>query len=213
MAGSVMKDMTGAKYGRLTVLHFSHYDERRQPYWACSCECGGKITTRGAVLRGGITKSCGCLRLETITKHGHNHSEACGGKSPTYRSWNSMHNRCQATTGKIWAAYGAKGISVCEAWKEFENFLADMGERPEGKTLDRKDNSLGYFKENCRWATRQEQNQNQTTTKLSVEKVVAIRLDPRKNSVIALELGVGQDVISRVKNNKAWKTAVPVQLT
>jgi hypothetical protein len=90
----------------------------------------------------------------------HGHSTRIKGDSPTYSSWTNMWTRCTNTKRDKYKNYGGRGITVCEHWKNFENFLADMGERPEGLTLDRKDNELGYFKENCRWATSEEQSLN-----------------------------------------------------
>ena len=91
------------------------------------------------------------------------HGHAKGGKTtPTYKSWVAMKRRCYSLRDKRYLHYGAKGITVCERWHLFENFLADMGERPEGKTLDRKENDKGYYLENCRWATSFEQNNNQS---------------------------------------------------
>ena len=86
--------------------------------------------------------------------HGHT-------KSPTYGTWKAMRQRCSNKNVRCWDRYGGRGITVCERWaNSFSNFLADMGEKPTGKTLDRKDNSLGYFKENCKWSTCGEQARN-----------------------------------------------------
>lgn len=85
-------------------------------------------------------------------------------KTPTYISWQSMHYRCYRKDDKEYARYGGKGITVCQRWFKFENFLADMGERPEGLTLERKENDKGYNLDNCRWATRLEQTLNRSNT-------------------------------------------------
>ena len=90
-------------------------------------------------------------------KHGH---FSGGKKSPTYKSWATMIERCSNKNSDGYASYGGAGIAVCERWRSFKNFLADMGERPAGKTIDRIDNAKGYEPSNCRWATAAEQQQN-----------------------------------------------------
>lgn len=92
------------------------------------------------------------------TKHGHTpkHSKP----SRTYNSWSNMVRRCTQPYHHKYYLYGAKGITVCDEWLDFSNFLRDMGERPEGKTLDRINGEIGYSKENCRWATPKEQQRN-----------------------------------------------------
>jgi len=95
----------------------------------------------------------------------HGHSPRNGKPSPTYTSWYAMKKRCQNPNCPAYKNYGSRGIKVCERWQDFENFLSDMGERPEGLTLDRIDNDGDYEPGNCRWATRKEQNQNQRDRK------------------------------------------------
>ena len=90
----------------------------------------------------------------------HGHTRANGWRSRTYRIWTGMWERCIYPTNKRYADYGGRGITVCQRWQDFRNFLADMGEAPEGLTLDRKNNSKGYSPKNCRWATAHEQQQN-----------------------------------------------------
>jgi len=101
-------------------------------------------------------------RVHGNTRHGHNLN---GKPSPTYRSWYHMKDRCQNSSHPHYKDYGARGIRVCERWQDFANFLADMGERPEDKTLDRIDNNKGYEPGNCRWATKKQQTQNRRVLK------------------------------------------------
>lgn len=151
-------NMIGLVFGRLTVV--GKVAGASPIKWECSCSCGGTKVARGDHLRYGKTSSCGCLVKETMRVRQYRHGFF---GTATYSTWQSMKNRCNDHTMKD---YGGKGVIVCERWERFENFLEDMGERPDGKTLDRRDNSLGYFKENCRWATKKQQGNNTSRNRL-----------------------------------------------
>lgn len=140
--------MIGQTFHKLTVVAFSHVCNRHT-YFVCNCECGNTIAVRKSSLLSGNTKSCGCLK----PKHGYH-------QSPTWITWRCMLRRCTYKKDKDYHRYGGKGIKVIKRWFIFTNFLADMGERPEGKTLDRKRNDKNYCKSNCRWATPYEQTHN-----------------------------------------------------
>lgn len=104
-----------------------------------------------------------------ITRLSHGHW--LGGKaSPTYRTWTCMRSRCENKSNPSYNNYGGKGITVCERWKTFALFLADMGERPAGKTIDRLDNTKGYYKSNCKWSTMKEQAQNRRSKWDAIKK-------------------------------------------
>lgn len=175
----------GDTFGRLTVIEEHGRTRRGERTFHCRCECGATTTVSTRRLREGRTRSCGCLgreqRAANLAKgraaHGfqptHGHAPASG-PSPTYRTYWAMVERCTDPSRDNWRWYGGRGITVCDRWREsFENFLADMGERPEGTTLDRIDNdgnySCGRCSEceangrppNCRWATPREQIANQ----------------------------------------------------
>ena len=158
------KDLTGQKFGRLTATHIAEKaGKSRGLNWAVSCDCGAQKTVRACALLSGATQSCGCHRREVAKKAGDRSRTHGQSKDSIYNIWDSMHQRCTNPNRKDFVKYGARGISVCERWKEFHNFFADMGDKPAGMSLDRVDNSKGYSPENCRWATAKQQNRNQSS--------------------------------------------------
>jgi hypothetical protein len=154
-------------YGRLTVVGESEKKHcTGSAIWECECECGNRILVPARYLQSGGTQSCGCYRRDRMKagpthpsfKHGHSPASR---PSATYHSYRAMLARCYDEGSINYQSYGAKGVRVCRRWrKSFVNFLADMGERPDGKTLDRKDPTKSYSESNCRWATREEQDAN-----------------------------------------------------
>lgn len=152
---SRLVDLTGKTFGRWTVTgRAGNREGTRRAYWTCICACGTEKDVHGGSLMRGLSSSCGCLLREVSTKHG-------GSSSPTYSSWESMKQRCLNPACPTYAYYGGRGIDVDPRWVEsFAAFREDMGERPEGKDLDRIDNSKGYWPDNCRWASRTEQMRN-----------------------------------------------------
>lgn len=170
----MLKDLTGKQFNRLTAQWPAGRGDHRRTYWLCLCSCGTLRVIRADSLLNGHAQSCGCLHEErALAAHTiHNHTRKAW-KSPTYRSWQNMHDRCNHRWRKCWKDYGGRGITVCERWKDFRNFLADMGERPDGMTLDRYPNQDGnYEPDNCRWATRKEQQRN-------------LRMTPARRAAIA----------------------------
>ena len=160
----------GLKFGRLLVESECCGEAKRTAL--CLCECGATVKVTLTGLRSGKSQSCGCLQRERTsaenklrTVHGHAAGVADGKRivSPTYKSWSTMKQRCNNPKAPNYALYGGRGIAICDQWQGetgFATFLDDVGERPEGKTLDRIDVNGNYEPSNVRWATAKEQAQN-----------------------------------------------------
>lgn len=154
------QDLTKKVFGKLTVIEYVGKSPGRHSIWRCVCECGVNKNILGIHLNSGKILSCGCLKAAGLNKtHGH-----CSQKkrTRTYRSWASMMQRCTNKNYDFWEFYGGRGIKVSEEWKSFENFLADMGERPENCSLERVDRDGNYCVENCKWANPDEQAANRS---------------------------------------------------
>lgn len=145
--------LVGEKFGKLTVLSRSKRVSGSGAMWDCVCDCGGKSTSASLKLRRGLSKSCGCLRREISTNFKHGYAN----KTKTYKTWKCMRSRCTNPDSDQWEWYGGRGIKICKEWDDFSVFLADMGERPEGTSIDRIDPNGDYSKGNCRWATAKQQ--------------------------------------------------------
>lgn len=153
----------GYVFGRLVLLE--RIETKPNPTGRFLCACGNQFVTTIFNVAQTKTTSCGCYRRKItavrarmlFTKHGHGNRKT---PSSTYISWTGMKKRCLNSSHDSWKYYGGRGIKVCKRWMKFENFLKDMGERPEGTSIDRVNNDGNYEHSNCKWSTAKEQQKN-----------------------------------------------------
>lgn len=162
-----IENLTDQTFGKLTVQRIKE-SSKGTITWQCLCACGNIKVVSGDDLRAGRTKSCGCLKREKLTTHGMT-------GTPEYATWRSMLSRCHNQNNSAYKDYGGRGITVCKEWlHSFEHFFRDTGQKPVGLTLERIDNNLGYFKNNCKWATCVEQNRNQRVRSCNISHVTGV---------------------------------------
>ena len=164
-------ELQGHRFGRL-IAQWPCGINQHGIHWLCLCKCGTLHIVRGSYLRHGVSRSCGCLKREESSarrtrdnlRHGQARHEA---RSHEYQAWRAMRQRCMNPNATGYKYYGGRGIKVCARWQKFENFIADMGRKPEGRhgkgplfSIDRINNDGNYEPTNCRWATRLQQSRN-----------------------------------------------------
>ncbi|OHW63124.1 hypothetical protein EUAN_09080 [Andreesenia angusta] len=159
-------DLTGKKFGKLTVIKFIGVTKYK-PFWLCECDCGNFAEVTSGNLKSGGTKSCGCIRIEMLTKRNTSHGMANQShRHPLYKRWASMKQRCCNENAISFKNYGGRGIQVCDEWKNdylsFYNWAVNNGFR-EDLELDRIDNDGNYTPKNCRWTTIENNQLNKRT--------------------------------------------------
>lgn len=165
------KDITGQRFGRLVALgpvDRQVFASQAKLGWLCKCDCGKDFKTLGSSLLARRTRSCGCYNVELASERAKCNITHGLSSSSEYRAWRSMHHRCENPNAQQFKNYGGRGITVCERWKKFENFYADMGPRPSKRhSLDRYPDKNGKYElGNCRWATGKQQAGNRRTNRI-----------------------------------------------
>lgn len=190
--GRTIIDLTGKKFGRLTVIRQDGRDPYGRIKWLCACECGRTKTVIGNLLKNGTTKSCGCLRSEEVKHHGVRHGMS---RSKVYYDWCNMKARCSNSNLPNYKNYGGRGIDVCEQWfDDFQTFYDDVSELPyfgeDGYSLDRINNDGDYEPGNVRWA-------NDSTQCNNTRRTILIEYGGEIRSLTewARELGMPRDTL------------------
>jgi len=182
-----LRDITGLRFGRWTVVERASNRFGNTPYWLCRCACGRQKEVNGQCLQEGGSTSCGCSRIGNGNRRKHGLT-----RTRLYKIWSNMLERCNNPKRRVYPYYGGRGIEVCERWRIFENFLADMGHEPKGYTLDRINVDGNYEPGNCRWASRKEQARNTRRNNVITFNGKSLSLSEWED-----ELGISQSVLGQ----------------
>lgn len=201
-------DLTGQRFGKLLVISRDMTPHKsKDTRWRCICDCGNHSSPRAADLKDKKAVTCGCGRLEKVIKHKLSHSA-------TYKSWGAMLGRCLNPNNTTYKLYGGAGIVVCDRWNtgnggSFLNFLEDMGERPEGKTLNRTHGNKVYSKETCEWATLSIQAFDQKLSSNNTSGVTGVNWKSNQNTWRAMITFQGEQI--HLGHTKTFEEAVQLR--
>lgn len=198
-------NLVGQRFKRLTVLELAGTDKSRNRKWLCQCDCGEQKVILGIHLKSENTQSCGCLSRESSSMRNLTHGQS---RKTTYRIWDAMRRRCSDPNNPGYKWYGAKGIRVCDKWQKFAGFFEDMGVRPPGLTIERRDSHGNYEKDNCEWATVTKNLRNRSCVKLSMKIAREIRKAGEvihNNAEIGRMFGVGRELVRKVLCHDSWQ--------
>lgn len=203
-ASEMVKDLTGKKFGRLTVLSFAGHRNRRT-YWHCVCDCGEHKIIRADGLTSGASKSCGCGQKERAAEIGHKNKTHGMRATRLHKIYTGMKQRCLNPNNNAYMRYGGRGITICNEWLSditaFFKWAIENGYN-DSLTLDRIDNHKGYSPDNCRWATYREQTLNRN---------VSIKIGEKFLADMAKECGIKYHTLySRVKKGMNLEDALSV---
>jgi hypothetical protein len=199
-------DIAGRRFGRLVAIEATR--ERFGNYsvgWLCKCDCGNEKVIGCGRLTLGRTRSCGCLRRDIITTHGATRDR---GQTTEYTIWRGIKQRCLSPNYATYSDYGARGITICERWLSFENFVADMGSRPHGHSVERVDNEKSYSPDNCIWklSSLQAQNRRSNRTITFNGETLCIAEWSRRTGI------PGYCIIARLKRHWSHEKALTTQI-
>lgn len=208
--GPKSQDWSGRKFGMWTVLFLDSRTPRGVKMWMCECECGKRKPVSATSLPSGSSRSCGCDRDRKTIERSYKHGGAMrGDMSPEYKAWRDMMKRCFQKNFHHYPAYGGRGITVCERWREASNFIADIPKKPVGKfSLDRIDFNGNYEPGNVRWATDHEQSRNKRSNRMLTFDGVTLCLKD-----MAERFGFREHVV-RKRLNRGWsvESALTIKL-
>ena len=200
-------DLTGKTFGNWNVLRWVR-SERGGSVYECVCKCGTKRIIFRSNLISGKTKSCGCAKSEIISRTKIKHGFAANSSRKAkriYTIWGSMMNRCFNPSNHAYHNYGGRGITVCDRWKDFENFLLDMGQPKDDQSIDRINNDGNYEPGNCRWSDNFEQMRNTSRTKLTDEIASQIKSGKISMREVCEITGCSPSTYYAVKKGINWK--------